>query len=115
MPIELDNQVVVPAVVSAEKTADRLWIQNLFIMADNPAEPVTAQINVAPFNSATGELIKEGQTQITISDVVGQCGQDETLAAAMNAIYAAVHRICQVRGLYGLSLPAVPPEPTEEQ
>jgi hypothetical protein len=108
MPIELNTPVIVPAVTVPEKVADRIYIQHLSIMAEDPTQPVTCTIGVCPMVSATGELLREGQAQIVLGDVLTACQSNQTLGGALQAIYGAVGELCRQRGMYGLT-------PTEGQ
>jgi hypothetical protein len=103
MPIDLSTPVVIPAVNIPEKSADKVWILNMSVQAEDPTQPVSVTFTVAPFISATGDVLREGQTQIVVNDVMAACASNPTLATALTAIYSAVEELCGQQGLYGLT------------
>lgn len=96
MPIQPTAPIVIPA--AAQKTADGVWITSLNIVAPDATNPIRVQITVAPFVTATGEILKPLQKTIILADLnaaattAAQAG-DNTLADAVTAIYAAVQSI----------------------
>jgi hypothetical protein len=109
MPIVLQSPVVIPSIVTPERTADKLWILGMHVFADNPTQPVTCQFDVAPFNSSTGEVFRNGMAQIPVADVLVACANNEKLATALQAIYAAVEELCKERLLFGLTPDPITP------
>ena len=85
MPITLATPVTVP-----QKQADGVWVIGLNIAAPAADRAVLAGITVAPYNTTTGEIIREKAKTISIRDVYTEAATKPALAAAIQAIYTAV-------------------------
>ena len=90
MPIQPTSPISIPA-----KTADSLWILSLNIIASDSVRPIRVQMSVAPFISSTGEILKDMQKPIIIPDLSVEATKNPAVAAAVQAIYAAVQSLVQ--------------------
>jgi len=98
MPIELQNQVVIPA--TAEKVANSIWIKSLFIAAPDSNGKVVAVVAVAPYISATNEVLWDLEKSFTIDDVFTAMQTDASLAQAVGAIYQTVQNQVNTLNLF---------------
>lgn len=88
MPIQPSNPIIVPATEAV--TYDSIWITSLNITALDTNQPVRCNVMVAPYNSTTGEINRSLQKPLFIQDLYAEAAIDPTIAAALQAIYAAV-------------------------
>lgn len=95
MAIQPSQPIVVP-----EKIADQLWVLGINIMAPSAQQQVKAIITVAPFISATGEILRDQQKQIVITDLYAQAAQDQVVAQGIGAIYATIQKLVLDQQLY---------------
>lgn len=86
MPIILNQPVVVPA--TQEKVFDGLFVTDLMINCDSNTG--TAHISYCPFNTTTGEILKEQQKNIFINDFWKCIQQVPQAATAMSTVLSAV-------------------------
>jgi len=100
MPIEPTNPIEVPEVVIPLKVADQLWITSLRITAPSATKPIEVEVCLAPFISSTGEILIDMQRGINIPDLSLVAQSDETVGAAVQAIYAAVQKLAHERNLF---------------
>ena len=103
MSISLPTPVVQPSV-----SYGSLWINTLNIVSDDPAKPVLANISVSPWDPVSNTCLRSATVNITFSDLFAAANKDQTgvLAAAIEAIYAAVQTICGEQGLFGMTPPS---------
>ena len=100
---------VVPA--TTEKVYDKYWLANFRIQAGNPTKPVRAVGILAPSRIVTvddgqggtisyHELKPNAQTKrIVVEDLFGEAEQDAQLAAAVEAVLAAVATRAAIDGI----------------
>jgi len=86
MPIILNQPVVVPA--TQEKVFDGLFVTNLMINCDSSFG--TAHITYCPYNTSTGEILKEKKGDIFINNFWECVQQVPQAATAMNAVLSAI-------------------------
>lgn len=86
MPIFLNQPVVVEA--TQEKVFDGLFVTNLMINCDSSTG--NAHITYCPYNTTTGEILKEQQKTIFVNNF-WECVQQVPQAAnALNAVLSAI-------------------------
>lgn len=100
MPIPLKTPLIVDAIPRRE--ADKLWILTMTVNASDITKPVQANFSVAPFVSATGEILYDQMEQIPVDDVLAACVTNPKMAQALGAIYSAVNELCKERNMFGL-------------
>jgi len=95
MAIQPTNPITVPS-----KVADSLWITSLNIIAPDATRPIRVQMLVAPFISSTGEILKDMQKPVVISNLDTEAAGNPLVAAAVAAIYAAVENLVKTKGVF---------------
>ena len=102
--IPLTNPIVIPP--TSGSVAEQLFICTANVDATNgPSQPIKLYLNVAPLVSATGEVLTDQSQDILIPDLSATVSNNPTLGTALSAVYTAVGYLCQVQGLFGMSLP----------
>ena len=74
--------------------------------------PTTAYFSVAPYISATGEILRNQMQHINVPDVFRACASNPTLAQAVGAIYLAVEALCKERYLFSMEPDPITPHIT---
>ena len=85
--IKINNSV---SVTIPAQTADSVWVTSINVMAPSAQRPITAQIRVAPFNTASGSIYRNMEKAINIPNVTSSSMAQAELNAAMGAILTAV-------------------------
>lgn len=98
MPIPLDKPIAVAA--QPARTADKLWLSSLNIMAPSPAAKVRVTAVLTPMVSETGDLLRGKSKNLVLDDVIGKAQADPQLAATMEAIFAEVYRQAKLANLF---------------
>lgn len=97
MAIKGIRDVVVAPV--AAKTFDIYWLQNFQMLAKNANELVTANFVIIPQNSSTGEIAPQDRSvRVNIEDLFGLAGTNQLVAAAIDAVLAAVEDVAKKAG-----------------
>ena len=106
MPIQPLQPITIPA-----KTADVLWVSYMSVNAPSAQAPVTAFIRLAPFVSATGEVINDQAQTIEIPDLFAAAAVDPVLGNALNTLFAAIQKLAHDRNMFVPPAPEAPVEP----
>lgn len=96
MPIVPAQPIEIPATV-----ADKLWISFMAVNAPDLTSPVNIVVQLVPYSSSTGVMLKDKMEEIRISDLFEAAATDETLMAGINALFTAVQKLANDRGLFG--------------
>ena len=97
--MNLETPINVPA--QPARVADKLWLVNLNIMAPSPQGKVRVVAVLAPYVSATGEVLRDKAKTLVLDDVLTKAATDEQLGGAMNALLAEIERQARLVNLFG--------------
>jgi hypothetical protein len=98
MPINLDTPIELPA--QPARTADKLWLLQLNLTAPSATAPAMVVASVAPYVSATGEILVDQARRVVIEDVLAKAQTDAVLAATMQTLFAEIERQARLAQLF---------------
>jgi hypothetical protein len=94
MALELATPISIPA-----KTADKLWVTALHIIANDTTKPIRVMATLSPYVSATNELVGT-QKQLVVNDLFAEVAKNPKVAAAAQALFEAVQDLADERNLF---------------
>ncbi len=96
--MNLDNPIELPA--QPARTADKLWLLQLNIIAPSATAPAMVVASLAPYVSATGEILVDQARRLVIEDVLAKAQTDAALGATMQALFAEIERQARLAQLF---------------
>ena len=98
MPIPLPSPITTDPIPPI--TYDAIWIRSMIIRAPLPTEPVVVNIEVVPYNSASGSILLDKRQNIVINDLFTACATNQSLAMGIQGVFVAVNDLVTSQGLF---------------